>query len=310
MTRVMTPLLLAAAVHAAHALPQLGSSHFSPSERIYFHSWTVGEQCSSKIPGCHAAAKEYLTNTRSFGYSSLDIQIFSTIGFSETSGEPVDLTTQGMLLKANYKQVGAVCRSGAGSESVSLTVMPNFTIHESSGGCLGKGTTAARAFIAARITVPAASGGMLGGAIKGCPKGLCVIGLHAPAAAGDIAPSAAGLVRKVCGADVVPACTVAVGEFGDVAGSINPTEPGYDPEFGAAINAQFSQMGLGKVLSTHGVVGARAALNVPGTGPGMDIGPVAPLQKQFGNVTGLSAASVMDVLLPCAHPNTFRYCKN
>eukprot|EP01043_Picozoa_sp_COSAG02_P093829 COSAG02_NODE_30320_length_553_cov_1.226872_1_plen_111_part_01 len=109
------------------------------------------------------------------------------------NGEPVDLTTEGLLKGKNYSQVNGMCRPGLlhGSEGVSLTLMPGFTVHQSSGGCLGKESTKARAFVAARVT-PLAPKGMLGGEVKGCPRGLCVIGLHAPD--GPITTSAADTV--------------------------------------------------------------------------------------------------------------------
>ena len=52
---------------------------------------------------------------------------------------------------------------------------------------------------------------------------------------------------------------------------------GFDLIAQARVNTQFKQMGIGKVVSTAGFVGARAVLSVPGTGNGMDIGPWNPL---------------------------------
>lgn len=162
----------------------------NPSERIYFQSWNIGEQCSSnKIPGCRAAAIEYLTGkaTGPNGYGAGEIQVFVTAGLAEAGGEPVDLTTLGELKGKNFTQVDAVCRPGPlkGSESVSLTLYPGFDVVKTDGGCLGEKAESARAFIAALVTPPTPLGGndprsMLGGEVKGCPKGICIIGMHAP----------------------------------------------------------------------------------------------------------------------------------
>ena len=281
-----------------------------PSERIYFHSWSVGEECGSdKIPGCRDAATRYLANSSNMGFSTGEIAIFLTVGLSEASGEPVDLTTQGLLKGKNYSQVGAVCRPGLlrESEAVSITLMPGFTVGKSAGGCLGTESLGhksdARAFVAAHVTPPAANG-MLGGVVQGCPKGLCMIGLHAPD--GAIASSAAATVKQVCGG-MVSSCVVAVGDFGDVGGSSNPMAP--DPTLDASLNKQFSDLGIGKLYSTSGFAGSRTATNVINTGPGMNIGPSSPLKAQFGNITGQGPGAVLDLLLPCAYPNAFQYCK-
>lgn len=311
MMPVMMMMLLAGAAHVAHALPQLGSVKMRPSERIYFHSWSVGEACGSdKIPGCRDAVTTYLTNSSNMAFATEEIAIFVTVGLSAAGGEPVDLTTQNKLKGKKYSQVNAVCRPGPlrESEAVSLTLMPGFTVADSGGGCLGTETPGhksdARAFIAARVTPPKASG-MLGGEVQGCPTGICLIGLHAPD--GAIAPSAAATVLKVCGAGLTPRCMVAVGDFGAEGGSANPMAP--DPKLEAKLNKQFQQLGIGKLYSTTGFAGSRVAMNVVNTGPGMNIEVGYPLKPVFGNVTGQGPAAVLDVLLPCAYPNAFQYCK-
>ena len=69
-------------------------------------------------------------------------------------------------------------------------------------------------------------------------------------------------------------CTVAVGDFGDnEGGSSNPKDPNAGLE--ARLNMQFAQLGIGKLYSTTGFPGSRAAMNVPNTGAAMDIGPVS-----------------------------------
>jgi hypothetical protein len=284
-----------------------------PSERIYFHTWSVGEACGSdKIPGCRDAAIDYLTNTSNMAFDPREIAIFVTVGLSTEGGEPVDLTTEGLLRGKNYTQANAVCRPGPlrQSEAAALTLMPGFTVVASGGGCLGEETlghkTEARAFVAALVTTPPAKG-MLGGEVKGCPKGLCIIGLASRG--GSIASSAADTVKKVCGEDVAASCTVAAGDFGAGEGQSSPTNPSTNPKLGPNLNAQFHQLGIGKVVSTQGFAGARAVTNVGDTGMGMDIGPGYPLRAQFGNVTGQSPTGVLDVLLPCAYPQQFEYCK-
>jgi hypothetical protein len=350
LTMALLALLFASvAAHTAHALPQLGearsrkhlqcrvlcqymyipssqcshsqcpralsapagSKEMRPSERIYFHSWSVGEECGSdKIPGCRDAATTYLTNSSNMGFATEEIAIFVTVGLSDAGGNPVDLTTQGLLKGKNFSQIGAVCRPGPlrGSEAVSLTLMPGFTVGASAGGCLGTETLGhksdARAFVAAHVTPPNPTGGMLGGEVQGCPKGLCVIGLHAPD--GAIASSAAATVKKVCG-DMVSSCVVAVGDFGDEGASSDPMSP--NPTLDARLNEQFHQLGIGKLYSTSGFSGTRAAMNIINTGLGMNIGGGHPLSAQFGNITGQGPSAVLDVLLPCAYPETFKYCK-
>jgi hypothetical protein len=285
----------------------------APSERIYFHTWIVGEECgSNKIPGCRDAAIAYLTNSSNMGFSTSEIAIFMTAGLSTPGGEPVDLTMEGYLEGRNYSQVNGMCRPGPllGSEAVSLTLMPGFTVHQSGGGCLGQERlghkTDARAFVAARVTPPTPNGGMLGGEVKGCPSGLCIIGMHAPD--GPIATSAADTVKQVCGKDLTPMCTVAVGDFGAGDGDASPQEPNSHSKLVAHLDQQFEELGLGKLVSTTGFAGARSATNVVDTGPAMDIGPTHPL-PQFGNITGQSPSGVLDVLLPCAYPAAFEYCK-
>eukprot|EP01051_Picozoa_sp_SAG22_P010917 SAG22_NODE_1013_length_6027_cov_4.804318_6_plen_250_part_00 len=232
-------------------------------------------QCGSdKIHGCRDAVTSYLTGNSSYNmaFTPLEIAVFVTVGLAEADGEPVDLTTKGALQGQNYSQVSAVCRPGPlhGSEAVSLTLMPGFTVEESSGGCLGTEKlghkTAARAFVAARVTPPKPNRG-IGCVVQGCPKGICLIGLHAPD--GAIAASAAGTVKKVCG-DMTTSCTVAVGDFGDdEGGSSNPNSPNAGLE--AHLNTQFAQLGIGKLYSTTGFPGSRAAMSVAHTGAAMGL---------------------------------------
>eukprot|EP01052_Picozoa_sp_SAG31_P026245 SAG31_NODE_2365_length_5859_cov_22.319097_3_plen_247_part_00 len=243
-------------------------------------------------------------------FSSLEAAIIVTVGLSQPDGEPVDLTTKGMLHGRNYSQVNAVCRPGPlhGSESVSLTLIPGFTVHTSSGGCLGEETpghkTEPRAFVAARVTPPKPDG-TLGGEVKGCPKGLCIIGLHAPD--GAIARNAAGKIRHACGDDVTPMCTVAAGDFGAGDGSSTPHAP--SSKLDTYLNNQFEQLGVGKLVSTQGWAGARIATTVTQTGRGMNIGPISNPLRQFGNITDQGPAAIIDMLLPCAYPNAFDGCK-
>eukprot|EP01043_Picozoa_sp_COSAG02_P047939 COSAG02_NODE_4651_length_5132_cov_7.294854_3_plen_245_part_00 len=241
------------------------------------------------------------------GFSTEEVEIFVTGGLSTPSGEPVDLTAEGLLKGKNYTQVNGMCRPGPlhGSEGVSLTLRAGYTVHQSSGGCLGKEKFNPRAFIAARVTPPAPNG-QLGGEVKGCPRGLCIIGLHAPD--GPISTSAADTVKQVCGEDLTSACTVAVGDFGAGPGAASPANPQPNSKLVTHLDEQFKQLGLGKFVSTTGFAGAGCATNVVETGAGMDIGPGHPLLPRFGNITGQGPNGVLDVLLPCAHPAAFDYC--
>jgi hypothetical protein len=61
-----------------------------------------------------------------------------------------------------------------------------------------------------RIHPPPANGN-IGGGVKGCPLGICIVGLYAPE--GTITTTPATVVAQVCGAAAVHSCIVGVGDF-------------------------------------------------------------------------------------------------
>lgn len=125
----------------------------------------------------------------------------------------------------------------------------------------------------------------MGGAIKGCPTGLCVVGLHAPDGA---ITSGRAEIEKVCGKEVARKCTIAAGDF------TNEVSARWKQLIGTTAQGQAQK------ITVHGSATARVVSNIVGQMGAMTVGQGFPLAKQFGNVTGQGQACLTDLLLPCA----------
>jgi len=188
-------------------------------------SWNVHWQCGSDyLPGCRAAAAQrYADLARRFGGGGGDGGSSSTaaaadvvvaIELEASSDTPVNLPRQDPagFFGSGWSQVNGSCpgaQAGATGDAVAMLFGPGYRVLRGGGGCLGGDAGGgyrpdARAFAVALVQPPAA--------VRGCPGGLCVVGLHAPHV--NVTQGAA-TVEAVCGARAAgrAGCTVAAGDF-------------------------------------------------------------------------------------------------
>lgn len=270
-------------------------------QRIYFQLWNVGRKCSSNS-GCREAAIDYLTNSSSLAFQPSEAAIFATIGLVAENSDAVDLTRYNYLEGKNFTQVSGACRgvgvgaSNSNSDAVSLTLRPEFTVLKQDSGCLSKkgALSRAHAFAVALVKPPKVSG-TFGGIVKGCEGGICMVAASMPEQGGGVAEgAAAGQIARVCG-EARHHCTIGLGDFG--------TSPAASGPWKQLIGDTGSQK-----LFVNGVERANMVSNLPGLGKGMDVQQGFPLRKQYGNGTAggsVSAAILMDQLIPCQFPGSF-----
>jgi hypothetical protein len=287
----------AAVSHVAPA--RAASPQFEGEQRIYFQLWNVGQQCSAN-PSCRDAATSYLTNTSSFAFQTSEAAVFATTNLLAANSEAVDLTQHGQLEGKSYQQVDGLCHGGQkfGSSAVSLTFRPGWSVLKKDSGCLSKEgvleKTEPHAFVAALLKPPKANG-MLGGIVKNCEAGVCMVALSVPK---DGIAQGADKIAAVCG-EARHQCAIALGDFGADTGSYHNPSKSVLGNWKQLIGDKSPQVYI------NGVVHANLASNIPGLGPGMNVGQGFPLAKQFGNGTkggSASQAYLIDQLIPCKYP--------
>ena len=170
-------------------------------------SWNVHWQCGSNfLPGCReAATRRFAELARDFNGRGTVADAVVAIELEATSDSPADLAS-GFF--SGWTQVNGSCPGSAGAtgDAAALLLAPSYKVLRSSGGCLGGDAAGgyhadARAFAVAMVQPPAA--------VRGCPQGLCFLGLHAPHV--NVTRGAA-TVADVCGA-ARAGCTVAAGDW-------------------------------------------------------------------------------------------------
>lgn len=281
-------VVLVACAAAAHANAYANNVGYS---RWYIHSWNVGLQCN-KDPACRAAALKYTTATQTMTFSPLGMMALVTIWPGSAA---VELPPLGLFKGKNYTQVSGHCggddKNATGESGVGVTFYPGVTIERHGGGCLNHPTGEAHAFAVAFVQPPPPHE-LMGGTVKGCAAGICVVGLHAPP--GEMQTPAA--VSDVCG-ETKAECTIGVGDWNEGAGARSITNR-WTSLLGAPPKAKLW-------TDTAHVAHANVVTNIPGVSRAMTVHEGSPMAKQFGNLTGLNEALVVDVLLPCQHPGPF-----
>lgn len=273
----------------------------SGHQRIYFQTWNVGEVCGSNAePGCREAAIKYLSST-SVG---AEFNIATLFGLLSDAGQPVDLTQYGVYKGKNYTQFGSVCSASAGStappSTVSITLGPGFQLLGKGAGCLvGNDATAVTAGapkpFAVALVKPPPVHGLVGGEVKGCPNGFCLVAINAPYGPAHLS-AGADTLADVCG-DTRHLCTVAVGDF-----NLSPQQT-YDQRWAELID---KLPGAAPTLYKTGSLPHGVAVTNLAAGGAMNVGEGYPLTPRWGqNVTGMRPAQIIDLLLPCQHPGPF-----
>lgn len=263
---------------------------------MYFQVWNVGMACGTNaLPGCRDAAVDYTTKS-SFGFQPNEAEIIVTIGLVGDDGKPVDLRVN-ELAGLNYSQVNGICARPTQEKlvnTVALTLRPEYQVLAQGGGCLEGRTnkTAPRAFAVAHVKLPPASG-LFGGLVKGCPDGVCIVGLNAPPGAAQITHGA-DEVARVCG-EARRQCTIAAGDW-----NFSPQQSITD-RWNQLINTGQGGGGIPR-LSIQGPTDSATvtALDTPGA---MNVGEGFPLQSRYPNATG--QAHLADLLVPCQFPDNF-----
>jgi len=180
----------------------IGSAASDSNLRIM--SWNVHWQCGSDhIQGCRAdAIKRFVTLAHDNA-----VNVLVSVELEANGTTPINLPTQGLH---GWSQVNGSCAPPTPEQSgdvAAVSLAPGFKVLASDGGCLGGqdawwGQKAdARAFAVALVEPPSP--------VAGCPKGLCIIGLHAPH---NNITLGQDKVQRVCG-EARHGCTVASGDW-------------------------------------------------------------------------------------------------
>lgn len=190
---------------------------------------------------------------------------------------------------ANYSQVSGVCSIGKMQpNAASIALRPGFEVLAHATGCLNAGGDAAPQAFAVAFVKPPPADGNLGGEVQGCPDGICIVGLSAPANSNITA--GASQVIKVCG-EARRHCTIGVGDWNqDSSHTISD-------RWHSLVGGPQSQM-----LEQFGTDHARIVTSIPNIGGSMGIGQGFPLTQEFGNITGQGQAYLVDLLAPCRYP--------
>jgi len=302
---LVTALVLGTVIRLGSCAQDVVKGTNEGHQRIYFEAWNVGEACgSNSVAGCREAAVDYLTSTAGVyrGYSPTEFQVMVALGLLGDDGQAFDLTQQNYLKGKNYTHFGGVCNGYHKDQipsAVSVTLLSGYQILSKGAGCLVAEKDSAKESpkgFAVALIKPPPPNGVFGGQVKFCPDGFCLVALNAPSGAAITAGS--DVVAKVCG-EARHVCTVAVGDF-----NVSP-EHSYEDRWAQLIGTPpTGPLGGAPKLYKEGQTHAQTLTQLE-VGGAMNVGQGLPLRPPYNNVTGMQAALLIDLLLPCQHPGTF-----